>query len=90
MSLLIKVKVITAAGKQKLFLDKSGKMKCRLKSTPEKGKANSELIKYLSKLIKMPTSKIRILSGHTSKNKTLKIETDLTEAKFCKQFCDKG
>ena len=89
MSLLIKIKVIPSSGKQELFLDRSNQIKCRLKNTPEKGKANYELIKYLSKLMKIPTSKIQISFGLTSRNKTLKIDTNLSENQFCEQFCRK-
>jgi len=87
MSLLLKIKVIPSSGKQELFLDQSNQIKCRLKSAPEKGKANSELIKYLSKITKIPKTEIQLISGKTSRNKTLKIETDLTEKQFCEQFC---
>ncbi len=39
-----------------------------VKAPPEDGKANAELERYLSKLLKQP---VRIKSGHTSKTKTL-------------------
>ncbi len=43
-----------------------------LKSAPEKGKANQELIKLLKKHFK--ASKVRVIKGGTSRNKIVEIE----------------
>jgi len=45
MSLVFDLKVVPRSGRNKWVLDKSGKLKCYLKSPPEKGLANKELIK---------------------------------------------
>ena len=42
-----------------------------LKSPPDKGKANKELIKFLAKYLDLSTSEISIIAGHTSREKTL-------------------
>ncbi len=47
--------------------------KLRIKALPEKGKANLELIKYLSKTLDLPQQNIVIISGHTSSLKKIKI-----------------
>ena len=39
-----------------------------VKAQPEKGKANAEIIKFFSKLLK---KKVKIISGLTSKRKTI-------------------
>lgn len=54
--------------------------KIRLKAAPEKGKANEELIRYLSKACQIPKESIKIISGHTDTRKLLKVpdHTDLT------------
>jgi hypothetical protein len=44
-----------------------------LKSKPERGEANKELIKKLAEHFKVHTSKVRILSGLKSKNKIVEI-----------------
>ena len=44
-----------------------------LKSKPEKGKANAELVKKLAKNFRLPPSKIRIVAGFKSKNKIIEI-----------------
>ncbi len=44
-----------------------------LKSSPEKNKANIELIKLMAKQFHVSSSKIRILQGQTSRNKKIEI-----------------
>lgn len=45
-----------------------------IKSPPEKGKANKELIKLLSKTFGCSSSAVLILTGHTSQDKTVLIQ----------------
>lgn len=78
MSLIIDVKVIPASGRQNFFLDKSDKLKCYLKNPPEKGKANEELIKLISKKLKLNKDSIQIMLGIKDRNKKIKIETNLS------------
>lgn len=85
MALIIKIKVVPGAGKYTWQLDKNGTLKCFLKSAPEKGAANKELIKSLSKQLKITQQDIEIISGLTDRNKTLKIHTALTETEFLAQ-----
>lgn len=47
--------------------------KIRLKAAPEKGKANDELIKFLSHSLLVPRSEIKIISGHSERKKLLRI-----------------
>lgn len=75
--LIIDIKVAPNSGKQKAILDKSGKLKCYLKSQPEKGLANAELIKFLSKALSIAQNDLEIIAGLTSRNKRLKIQTNL-------------
>ena len=42
-----------------------------LKGPAREGKANSELIKKLSKILKISTSEISLVAGHKSREKTL-------------------
>lgn len=78
MALTIKVKVMPNSGKSLWQIDKNGQLKCFLKSQPEKGAANKELIKTLSKLLQIPQMDIEIVSGLTDRNKLIKIHTSLT------------
>lgn len=70
----IHVKVVPCAKKTEF----TGKMddeayKIKLKAIPENGKANNELIKYLSKTFSINKKDISIISGHTNTHKLLKI-----------------
>lgn len=49
----------------------NGVLKVKLKAVPEKGKANEELIAFLSSSLRIPKSKILLLRGDTSKQKTV-------------------
>mgnify|MGYP001560542256 CR=1 FL=1 len=40
---------------------------------PEKGKANMEIIKKISKSLDIPSSRVRILSGFSSRNKVIEV-----------------
>ncbi|CDK30567.1 DUF167 domain-containing protein [Candidatus Babela massiliensis] len=79
MSVIIAIKVTPKSKCSKILLDKSGRLCIHLTSVPENGKANYELIKLLSKLIKVPQSNIEIVSGLTSRLKKIKITGFLTQ-----------
>ena len=49
------------------------KIKVYLKSKPEKGKANKELIDILSKHFNVEKNRIRIIKGERSRNKVVEI-----------------
>ncbi|MFH1831534.1 MAG: DUF167 domain-containing protein [bacterium] len=71
----IDIKVFPASGKQLCTADKAGRIKCYVKSPPEKGKANQELVKFLSKKLNLPQESVYIISGLTSRNKRVRIES---------------
>ncbi len=48
-------------------------LKISIKQIPEKGKANDEIINFLSSLVKVPKSKIQIVSGQKAQYKIIKI-----------------
>ncbi len=49
-------------------------LQVRIAAPPVKGKANDELIAFLSQKLAVGKSKLRILSGHHNRNKVLTIE----------------
>ena len=55
------------------------KIKIRIASTPEKGKANKELLNLLSRVTGVPKEKIRIISGITSNYKKVCIDGDIPQ-----------
>ncbi len=79
MPILITITVVPSSGKQGFVRDAAHSIKCFLKSAPEKGKANVELIKLLSKQLKLSQGLITIIRGQTSRKKTIRIDVDLEE-----------
>jgi uncharacterized protein len=51
------------------------RIKVRINAPPEKGKANKELIKFISKILLIPKSRILITSGKTSNYKEIQINS---------------
>jgi hypothetical protein len=73
-SVLFTVKVIPKAKKTEVLgLMSDGTVKIKLKAVPEDGKANHELITFLSKELNIAPSHITIMSGWTSHRKLLHI-----------------
>jgi uncharacterized protein len=53
-----------------IYLDR---IKIKIASPPEKGKANKELIKFISEKLEIPKKNIKIISGEKSHLKVLEI-----------------
>jgi uncharacterized protein len=79
MALFLDVKVVPSSGRQQCCLGTSG-LKCYLKSPPEKGKANKELISLFAKKLKAPKESIVIVKGETSRNKRIRIEEEKSKS----------
>lgn len=77
--MILNIKVTPNSAKTKIagkFFDEKNQewTKINLAAVPEDGKANEELIKFLSKLLKISKSKIEIIRGETSRMKVVKLE----------------
>ncbi len=74
----LRVKVIPKSPKNEITeimeSDEGVTVKVRIRAVPEKGKANAELIKFLSKESGVPKENISILSGKTEQLKLIKIK----------------
>ena len=69
------IKVNPKSGKHQIAsIMSDGTIKIQLKSTPENNKANIELIELLSEYFNIHHSKISIISGETSRQKTIHIQ----------------
>jgi len=73
MILHIKVK---PNSRQSQLIIKDKDISCRLKAPPVEGKANEELIRFLSEVFKLPKSKIQLLKGQNSVFKKVDIVAD--------------
>ncbi|NGX44741.1 MAG: hypothetical protein K1060chlam3_00916 [Candidatus Anoxychlamydiales bacterium] len=81
--MILKVKIIPKSKVNQIIGFEEDTLKIRIKASPEKGKANKELIRFIAKSLSIAQSRISIISGHTSRLKKLQIEgiskKDLTQ-----------
>ena len=68
------------AKKSALSGEHGGLIKIKVNSPPVDGKANEELILFLSKFLKIPKSFIKIISGETSRIKKISIVSTFDKA----------
>lgn len=68
----------SSAGVKGIFTDADGRnyVKISVVSIPEKGKANKELLKFLSKELGVAKSELEIVSGETTHLKRILIKQD--------------
>ncbi|MDD2807638.1 MAG: DUF167 domain-containing protein [Patescibacteria group bacterium] len=71
---IFEVTVITNAKQSKIVEEADHFLKVKLTAIPEKGKANTELIKILAKKFDVSKSQIEIVKGLTTKKKLVRIE----------------
>jgi hypothetical protein len=67
------VHVITNAKKTEIVEEREGFLKIKLNALPIKGKANTELVKFLADKYKVSKSEVEIIKGLTSKDKLIRI-----------------
>jgi len=82
--IVIKVKIVPGSSKNKIVGVHNNAIKITITGPPVEGKANKKCIAYLAKYFDVAKSKIKIISGQTSKNKLIKIY-DISQ----KEFLDK-
>jgi uncharacterized protein (TIGR00251 family) len=74
MDLLLHILVQPKAGKDEIVGLHGDELKVRIKAPPVDGAANQALIKFFSKVCKVPKSQISIVSGEASRHKRLRIQ----------------
>lgn len=72
--MIVMVKVVPNASKNACEGMQEGVLKVRLRAVPDRGQANEALVEFLSELLGLPKSRIRILAGHTSRLKRVEID----------------
>ena len=74
-----KVRVQPGASKNEIVGVQQDALKVRISATPVEGKANKVLIQFLAKQLGVKRSQVEILSGHTSRIKTIHVIGQGTE-----------
>jgi uncharacterized protein (TIGR00251 family) len=69
----LKVRVKPRSSRRAVLDCRDGVWQVSLTSPPEGGKANKELLKLLSKMLKIAVSQMEIQSGEKSRNKSIAI-----------------
>jgi uncharacterized protein (TIGR00251 family) len=72
----LEIKAIPGASKTELASVKDGRLRIRLAAVAEDGKANAEMINFLSKTLSCPKRDLRILSGEKSRIKSVAIPVE--------------
>ncbi len=76
----LSVRIQPRASKNEIIRQEDGGFKIRLLAPPVDGAANEALVRFLADLVSVPKSGVEIVSGHTSKNKIVKINGVSQEA----------
>ena len=69
--LFLDIKAVPGASKSALGEIIEGRLKVRIAAAPEDGKANAELLNFLSKTLDCPKRDLRLLSGEKSRLKAV-------------------
>lgn len=83
MPLIVSIKVFPASGRQEwVFDNKAQLLKCYIKSAPERGRANKEVLKMIAEATNLPAREIFLLSGDKDRRKRFKINLDIDLSQF--------
>ena len=72
-TLLLHLRVQPNASRSEIAGQHGQRLKIRLQSPPQDGKANRELLRFLSKTLGIKKSCIELIRGQTSRDKTVRI-----------------
>jgi uncharacterized protein len=71
--LRISVNVQPKSSMEKIVKCPDGGLKVYIRQSPEKGKANTALLKVIARYLGVKTSSLRIVKGQTSRKKVIEI-----------------
>lgn len=69
----LSIRIQPRASKNELVTMESGALKIRLTAPPVDGAANEALVRFLAAALSVPKSHVEIVSGHTSRDKVVRI-----------------
>jgi uncharacterized protein (TIGR00251 family) len=72
----LEIKAVPGASKTEFAGIKDGRLRIRLAAAPEDGKANAELLIFLSKTLGCPKRDLRLLSGEKSRLKSIALPVE--------------
>ncbi len=69
----LSVRIQPRASKNEIIRMENGGLKIRLMAPPVDGAANEALVRFLADKLSVPKSRVEIISGHTSRDKIVRI-----------------
>jgi uncharacterized protein (TIGR00251 family) len=69
----LSIRIQPRASKNEVILREDGGIKIRLTAPPVDGAANEALVRFLADTFSVPKSQVEIVSGHTSRDKIVRI-----------------
>jgi len=69
----LSIRIQPRASKNEIVMPVGGGLKIRLTAPPVDGAANEALVKFLADTLSIPKSRVEIVSGHTSREKIVRI-----------------
>jgi uncharacterized protein (TIGR00251 family) len=73
-SATLTIRIQPRASRNGIVMTEDGSLKIRLTAPPVDGAANEALIKFLSEVLGLSKSQVRIVTGHISREKIVKVE----------------
>ena len=70
----LRVKVAPGASRDRIVGWLGESLKLQVRTQPEKGKANTAVISLLANLLQIPVTRLRVVSGGSSRTKTIEID----------------
>ena len=67
------VRIVPRASRSEIVGEHDGALRIRIAAPPVEGAANRELVRTLAKIFKLPQNAVEIVSGASSKNKTVRV-----------------
>lgn len=86
----IRIKTKPGSKVNSLEYQSDGLYLLRIKALPIDGKANEQLVSYLSELLGIRKNQVQIKSGHTSPFKTIALEETAEVIKFLEELKSKA
>ncbi len=68
------VRVTPKAGRDAVDIGEDGEIRVRVGAQPKEGEANEAVCKVMAKALGLPSSRVTVAAGHTSRTKFLAIE----------------
>lgn len=73
-SATLSVRIQPRASKNEIIRREDGGLKIRLTAPPVDGAANEALVRFLADILNVAKSQVEIVSGHTSRDKIIRVE----------------